>query len=207
MPTIWVWCVCDSGRHAEGTGAETRRERGLVGFQPQLRKWAGSWHDPTLAAPTAYRALLQAEQHTMLRTSLPIHQPTSAVVQTSTVTAWPAYMQQMGSLSPRPLPLKVQVLLGPVEWGPQETDQNRSVTCFEPSHTASEWRAKPRPSTQTPSISWKNCLPWNQSLMPKRLGIIAVEYVVLQMPLLLCLWEPRQPRKREWGKFPLMPGV
>ena len=76
----------------------------------------------------------------MVRTSLPIHQPTSAVVQTSTVTAWPAYVQQMGSLSPRPLPLKVPVLLGPVEWGPQETDQNRSVTCFEPSHTArSEW--------------------------------------------------------------------
>ena len=113
-----------------------------------------------------------------------------------------------GQPFPLPLPLKVPVLLGPVEWGPQETDQNRSVTCFKPSHTArSEWREKPRSSAQTPGISWKNCLPWNQSLMPKRLGIIAIEYVVLQMPLLLCLWEPRQPREREWGKFPLTPGV
>ena len=200
MATIWVWCACDSGRDAEGTGAEAQRERVPIGFWPQLQKWAGSWYASVLAAPTVYTALLQVEQRIMVRTSLPIHQPTSAEVQTSTLTEWPAYLQQRSSLSRSPLPLKVPVLLGPVEWGPQEMDQNRPVTCFKPIHTArSEWQAKPKPSPQTPSFSWKICLPWNQSLMPKRLGIVTVEYIVLQKPPLLCLWEPLQPRKREWG--------
>ena len=36
-------------------------------------------------------------------------------------------------------------------------------------------RIIPKPSAPTPaSSSWKNCLPWNQSLVPKRLGTTAL---------------------------------
>ena len=67
----------------------------------------------------------------------------------------------------------------------QATDQYQSVTCQEPGHTAGgEWQTSKRsficcsplltllpdhPRPPTPDL-WKNCLPGNQSLVPKTLG-------------------------------------
>ena len=60
----------------------------------------------------------------MVRTSLLIkrwienmfHQPTSVMAQTPMLTKWHAYLQQRSTLSASPLPLEMQVLLGPVEY-------------------------------------------------------------------------------------------
>lgn len=59
----------------------------------------------------------------MVRTSLPImgwvedmfHQPSSAMVQTSTLMKCHAYLQQRNTLSSSPLSLKMWSLLDPVE--------------------------------------------------------------------------------------------
>ena len=53
-----------------------------------------------------------------------------------------------------------------------------SLTCCSPSFTQP-------PEPFLPTLSpWKKCLPWNQSLVPKRLGTTAVKYGLEEM--LMC---------------------
>lgn len=157
----FVKCVCDSGRYglrimaerAKGEGTPKVLVPALEGSRnliyPHKTPAPSSAHSPPPGRASHKGTVI------MVRTFLPIqkwdenmfHWPTSAVVQTPSLTKRHAHLQERNILSTRPLSLEMWVLLSPEEY-------------VDP------------PNAPTPIL-----------------GII-----------LAACW-------REWGKFPLMPGI